>query len=85
MIRTSLALRKALSQKENRHRVHERHFGSKDASVPLEGRDLGNTHEDIARPRSRKGQPRNEVSENGSGWAKAAAPPEIKKKRSFRN
>ncbi|XP_052047633.1 disks large-associated protein 5 [Apodemus sylvaticus] len=47
MIRTCLAHRKSLSQKENRHRVYERnrHFGLKDVNVPLEGRDLGNIHE----------------------------------------
>lgn len=47
MIRTSLAHRKSLSQKENRHRVYERnrHFGLRDVNVPLEGRDLVNIHE----------------------------------------
>lgn len=47
MIRTSLAHRKSLSQKENRHRVYERnrHFGLRDVNVPLEGRDLANIHE----------------------------------------
>lgn len=47
MIRTSLAHRKSLSQKENRHRVYERNrlFGLKDVNVPLESRDLGNIHE----------------------------------------
>lgn len=47
MIRTSLAHRKSLSQKENRHRVYERNrqFGLKEVNVTLEGRDLGNIHE----------------------------------------
>ncbi|XP_029397524.1 disks large-associated protein 5 [Mus pahari] len=47
MIRTNLAHRKSLSQKESRHRVYERnrHFGLKDVNVPLEGRDLGNIYE----------------------------------------
>lgn len=47
MIRTSLAHRKSLSQKENRHQVYERnrHFGLRDVNVPLEGRDLVNIHE----------------------------------------
>ncbi|XP_034354128.1 disks large-associated protein 5 isoform X2 [Arvicanthis niloticus] len=47
MIRTTLAHRKSMSQKENRHRVYERnrHFGLKDVNIPLEGRDLVNIHE----------------------------------------
>lgn len=47
MVRTNLAHRKSLSQKENRHRVYERnrHFGLKDVNIPLEGRELGNIHE----------------------------------------
>ncbi|XP_031217749.1 disks large-associated protein 5 isoform X1 [Mastomys coucha] len=47
MIRTSLAHRKSLSQKENRHRVYERNrqFGLKEVNVTLEGRDLGDIHE----------------------------------------
>ncbi|KAL1781051.1 disks large-associated protein 5 [Sigmodon hispidus] len=47
MIRTTVAHRKSLSQKENRHKVYERNrkFGLKDVNVPLEGRDLVNTHE----------------------------------------
>ncbi|XP_059130484.1 disks large-associated protein 5 [Peromyscus eremicus] len=47
MIRTQIAHRKSLSQKENRHKVYERnrHFGLKDVNIPLEGRDLVNIHE----------------------------------------
>uniref|UniRef100_A0A8C0HWH7 DLGAP5 n=1 Tax=Balaenoptera musculus TaxID=9771 RepID=A0A8C0HWH7_BALMU len=43
MIRTKIAHRKSLSQKENRHKEYERnrHFGLKDVNVPtLEGRFL---------------------------------------------
>ncbi|XP_041489954.1 disks large-associated protein 5 isoform X1 [Microtus oregoni] len=47
MIRTSIAHRKSLSQKENRHKVYERnrHFGLRDVNIPLEGRDLVNIPE----------------------------------------
>nr|XP_042140663.1 disks large-associated protein 5 [Peromyscus maniculatus bairdii]XP_042140664.1 disks large-associated protein 5 [Peromyscus maniculatus bairdii] len=47
MIRTQIAHRKSLSQKENRHKLYERnrHFGLKDVNIPLEGRDLVNIHE----------------------------------------
>ncbi|XP_028614419.1 disks large-associated protein 5 [Grammomys surdaster] len=47
MIRTTLAHRKSLSQKENRHRVYEqnRRFGLKNVNIPLEGRGLVNIHE----------------------------------------
>lgn len=43
MIRTKIAHRKSLSQKENRHKEYERnrHFGLKDVNIPtLEGRIL---------------------------------------------
>ncbi|XP_037359285.1 disks large-associated protein 5 isoform X2 [Talpa occidentalis] len=43
MIRTKIAHRKSLSQKENRHKEYERnrHFGLKDVNIPiLEGRSL---------------------------------------------
>lgn len=43
MIRTKIAHRKSLSQKENRHKEYERnrHFGLKDVNIPtLEGRLL---------------------------------------------
>ncbi|XP_050998919.1 disks large-associated protein 5 [Acomys russatus] len=44
MIRTNIAHRKSLSQKENRHKVYERNrcFGLKDVNIPLEGKDLVN-------------------------------------------
>ncbi|CAO2590711.1 Disks large-associated protein 5 [Lemmus lemmus] len=47
MIRTTIAHRKSLSQKENRHKVYERnrHFGLRDVNIPLEGRDLVNIPE----------------------------------------
>lgn len=43
MIRTKIAQRKSLSQKEHRHKEYERnrHFGLKDVNIPtLEGRHL---------------------------------------------
>lgn len=43
MIRTKIAHRKSLSQKENRHKEYERnrHFGLKDVNIPtLESRSL---------------------------------------------
>uniref|UniRef100_A0A8C6WAR0 Uncharacterized protein n=1 Tax=Nannospalax galili TaxID=1026970 RepID=A0A8C6WAR0_NANGA len=47
MIRTKIAHRKSLSQKENRYKEYERnrHFGLKDVNVPLDGRALLNIHE----------------------------------------
>lgn len=48
MIRTKIAHRKSLSQKENRHKEYERnrHFGLKDVNIPtLEGRLLPKLHE----------------------------------------
>uniref|UniRef100_A0A8D1MJP3 DLG associated protein 5 n=1 Tax=Sus scrofa TaxID=9823 RepID=A0A8D1MJP3_PIG len=48
MIRTKIAHRKSLSQKENRHKEYERnrHFGLKDVNIPtLEGRSILELHE----------------------------------------
>ncbi|CAH6779135.1 Dlgap5 [Phodopus roborovskii] len=47
MIRTNIAHRKSLSQKENRYKVYERnrHLGFRDVNIPLEGRELVNIHE----------------------------------------
>uniref|UniRef100_A0A8C5L223 Uncharacterized protein n=1 Tax=Jaculus jaculus TaxID=51337 RepID=A0A8C5L223_JACJA len=48
MIRTKIAHRKSLSQKENRYKEYERnrHFGLRDVNIPtLEGRVLVDLHE----------------------------------------
>ncbi|ERE92649.1 disks large-associated protein 5 [Cricetulus griseus] len=47
MIRTSIAHRKSISQKENRYKVYERnrYLGLRDANIPLEGKELVNIHE----------------------------------------
>ncbi|XP_021078440.1 disks large-associated protein 5 isoform X1 [Mesocricetus auratus] len=47
MIRTSIAHRKSISQKENRYKVYERnrHLGVRDVNIPLEGRELVDIHE----------------------------------------